>query len=42
MKDRYLLSIPKELKNKLKEMADKKGVSLNALIVDILWRFIKG
>lgn len=41
MKDSYLLRLTNELKEELKKVAIGKGISLNALIVSILWEFVK-
>ncbi|KXB48664.1 hypothetical protein HMPREF3188_00050 [Tissierellia bacterium KA00581] len=41
MKETYLLRLTEELKEKLREVAENKGVSINALIVEILWQSIK-
>ena len=32
------IRIPKELHQKLKELAKKKGLTVNALIVQVLWK----
>lgn len=34
----FSLRLPKELKNKLSSIAKSRGVSLNGLIVSILWK----
>lgn len=36
------LRIPISLLNNLKEIADKQGYTLNGLILNILWEWIKG
>ena len=38
---RFTLRLPNELLNKLKEEARRQGVSLNALILQILWDWAK-
>lgn len=41
MKDRYLLSMPKELKEEITQIAISKGISLNAFILNILWEYLE-
>lgn len=41
MKTTIALRLPIELKEKLKEMAIKKGISVNSLILTILWDSVK-
>lgn len=40
-KARFTFRIPETTFSKLKEEADKRGVSLNALILQILWDWVK-
>ena len=39
--ERFLISIPKELKETLKEEAETKGQTLCGLIRQILWEHVK-
>lgn len=41
MKTAIALRLPIELKEKLKELAIKKGISVNSLILTILWDSVK-
>lgn len=41
MKTTIALRLPVELKEKLRELADKKGISVNSLILTILWDSVK-
>ena len=41
MKTVIALRLPIELKEKLKELAIKKGISVNSLILTILWDSVK-
>lgn len=41
MKEKILLRIPKELKEKLKSKAERKGLSLTAFIINVLWEIVK-
>ena len=41
MKTAIALRLPIELKEKLKELAIKKGISVNSLILIILWDSVK-
>ncbi len=36
-----LLRIPKELKDKMEEISQELGISLNALILNVLWETVK-
>ena len=38
---RFTFRIPGRLYNKLRDIADDLGVSLNALILQILWNWVK-
>jgi len=38
---KYLLSMPIELKEMLQKSATKKGLTLNGLILQILWDWIE-
>lgn len=38
---RFTFRLPKPLLEKLKKEAETKGVSLNSLILEILWQWIK-
>jgi predicted HicB family RNase H-like nuclease len=42
MKEPYLLRIPTEVKAKLTAKAGEIGISLNALILQILWAYLEG
>lgn len=35
----YLLRVPRELKDVLRRRAERMGLSLNALILQILWEY---
>lgn len=39
MKKSLFLRCPPELKEKLRKEAERAGLSLNALIVSVLWRY---
>ncbi|PXX77385.1 Arc family DNA-binding protein [Dielma fastidiosa] len=39
--ERFTFRIPNELLNVLKHEAEKKGVSNNAIILQILWSWVK-
>lgn len=39
MKEKYLMNLPKELKEFLQKLAKKKGYSLNAMILKVLWDY---
>ncbi len=39
--ERFTLRLTKELKNKLDERRKHMGISLNALVVQILWNWVK-
>ena len=41
MREQYLLRLPKQLKERLQEIAENKGMSLNALIMWLLDNYIK-
>lgn len=41
MRTTIALRLPIELKEKLRELADKKGISVNSLILTILWDSVK-
>lgn len=41
MRTTIALRLPVELKEKLRELADKKGISVNSLILTILWDSVK-
>ena len=41
MRTAIALRLPIELKEKLKELAIKKGISVNSLILTILWDSVK-
>ena len=38
---RFLLNIPEELKTSLREIAKKRGLTLNGLIRNILWDWLE-
>ena len=40
MKERYLLRIPQKLKEEAISAANERGVSVNALILQVLWRYL--
>ena len=42
MKEPYLLRMPTETKARLTAKAEEIGISLNALILQILWAYIEG
>ena len=42
MKEPYLLRIPTETKARLTAKAEEIGISLNALILQILWAYFEG
>lgn len=37
---RFTFRMPKELSEKIKEMSEKNGVSVNAQILQILWAWV--
>jgi len=37
----FLLRLPQEVKEELEDAAQKRGVSLNALIAQVLWLFLQ-
>ena len=39
---RYTFRLPKELYQKLKQEAKKQGISINALMLNILWDWEEG
>lgn len=39
--ERFTLRITKELKKQLDENSKKMGISLNSLVVQILWNWVK-
>ena len=41
MRTTIALRLPVELKEKLRELADKKGIPVNSLILTILWDSVK-
>lgn len=41
MKEKILLRLTRELKSKLKQKADKKGMPLTSLIVSVLWEYVE-
>lgn len=41
MREQYLMRLPKQLKEQLQEIAENKGMSLNALIMWVLDDYVK-
>lgn len=41
MKVRLMLSMPRELRDRLKEEASRKGYTLTGFILNILWEYLK-
>lgn len=41
MKTKFLLRIPSELKEKLAMAASRAGISINALVIFVLWRYLR-
>ena len=41
MKTKFLLRIPSELKEKLAMAAARAGLSINALVISVLWRYLR-
>lgn len=41
MKTKFLLRIPSELKEKLAMSAARAGLSINALVISVLWRYLR-
>lgn len=41
MIEKILVRAPDVLKNKMREIADKRGATLNQLILQILWEWLK-
>lgn len=40
--ERFTLRLPAELKEKLTEQSVRMGISLNALVVQLLWQWAEG
>lgn len=40
-KKQVLIRITEELHQKLKDEADKRGISVNALVATVLWKHVK-
>jgi len=40
-RERFTLRFPTDLYNKIKTVADRQGISSNALIIEILWEWIE-
>ena len=41
MKTKFLLRIPSELKEKLAMAAARAGLSINAFVISVLWRYLR-